>query len=117
MRYAVMCAAGLGLLAMSANANVAAAAGVSEAKAPIVLAQAETKKSETVTQKVKKETKKIKSSVKRAWRNMTGYKFDVGCPVLIPLSHKTCTQTGKNVEDARAKCQSQNPLCSVTEVK
>src|SRR5665647_2168862 len=122
MRYGVMCAAGLGLLAMSANVNVAVAAGVSEAKAPIVLAQAETKKSETkksetVTQKVKKGTKKIKRSVKRAWRNMTGYKFDVGCPVLIPLSHKTCTETGKNVEDARAKCQSQNPLCSVTQVK
>src|SRR5665647_2834097 len=64
MRYGVMCAAGLGLLAMSANANVAAAAGVSEAKAPIVLAQAETKKSETKKSETKKETKKIKRSVK-----------------------------------------------------
>jgi len=25
--------------------------------------------------------------------------------------------TGKNVEDARGKCQAQNPLCSVTQVK
>lgn len=111
MKYMAMAAAGVCLLAMTATTSInrAAAAGASEAKAPIVLAQAEMKK-ETVTEKVKRK-------VKRAWRNMTGYKFDVGCPILIPLSHKTCTQTGKNVEDARAKCQAANPLCSVVEIR
>lgn len=109
MKYMAMAATGVCLLAMTAGINPAAAAGASEAKAPIVLAQVDTKK-ETVTEKVKRK-------VKRAWRNMTGYKFDVGCPILIPLSHKTCTQTGKNVEDARAKCQAANPLCSVVEIR
>jgi hypothetical protein len=112
MRYWAMAAAGVCLMAMNGNSGVtsALAAGASEAKAPIVLAQVEIKKKETVTEKVKRK-------VKRAWRNMTGYKFDVACPVLIPLSHKSCTQTGKNVEDARAKCQAANPLCSVVEIR
>jgi hypothetical protein len=48
---------------------------------------------------------------------MTGYKFDVGCPALIPLSHSTCTETGKNSADAQAKCQAKSPLCSVTAAK
>jgi hypothetical protein len=106
MRILAMGAAALCLLAMSVNGGVnqAAAAGVSQA--PVVLAQNEPKKSETVKQKVK-----------RVWRNLTGYKFDVACPALIPLSHSTCTQTGKNRATARAKCQSANPLCSVTDAK
>jgi len=59
----------------------------------------------------------MKASIKKTWRKWTGYKFAVGCPVLIPLTHSTCTETGKNREDARAKCQSQNVLCSVTDAK
>jgi hypothetical protein len=110
MRYWTMAAAGVCLLAMNATAsvNAAAAAGATEAKNPIVLAQADTKKETT--------TAKVKRKVKRAWRNLTGTKFDVGCPVLIPLSHKTCTETGSR-DEARAKCQSANPLCSVSEMK
>jgi hypothetical protein len=106
MRIWAMGAAGLFLLAMSVNGGVnqAAAAGVSQA--PVILAQNEPKKSETVKQKVK-----------RVWRKLTGYKFDVACPALIPLSHSTCTETGKNRATARAKCQSANPLCSVTDAK
>ncbi len=119
MRYLGMAAAGLCLLAMSANTGVnpALAAGVSASQAPIVLAQAEPKKPKTITQKVKEETKEVKQKVKKAWRKLTGYKFAVACPVLIPLSHSTCTETGKNRADARAKCQSQNALCSVNDAK
>ncbi|MSO67447.1 MAG: hypothetical protein EXQ82_06475 [Pseudolabrys sp.] len=109
MRYLGMAAAGVCLLAMSANSsvNAAPAAGGIEAKSPIVLAQATTaKKDETIKQKVK-----------RVWRDMTGYKFSVGCPAIIPLSRSTCTATGKNRDVARAKCQSQNVLCSVSDVK
>jgi hypothetical protein len=110
MRYWAMGAAGLYLLAMSANGSVnqAMAAGASraEGQAPIVLAQNEPKKSETVKQKIK-----------RVWRNLTGYKFDVGCPILLPVSHSTCTETGKDRETARAKCQSRSPLCSVADTK
>ena len=122
MRYLAVAAAGLGLLVMSANVGVdpALAAGASrvEAQASIVLAQnAPAKNNETVTQKVKRETRNVKQKVKRAWRNMTGYKFAVACPALIPLTHSTCTETGKNREDARAKCQSKNVLCSVSDAK
>ncbi len=92
MRYWTMSAAGLGLLVLAAAAsNPASAAGASrvesQAQAPIVLAQNE-RKEETVTHKVKRK-------VKSAWRNLTGYKFDVGCPILLPVSHTTCTETAR----------------------
>jgi hypothetical protein len=104
-----MAAAGICLLAMNATSvKLAAAAGANEAKNPIVLAQADAKKETT--------TEKVKRKVKRAWRNLTGTQFDVACPALIPITHSTCTQTGSRNE-ARAKCQSANPLCSVSEVK
>jgi negative regulator of replication initiation len=105
MRYLASGAAGICLLAMSLNAGISQAAGATEAKAPVVVAQNEAKKDETVKQKVK-----------RVWRNLTGYKFAVACPALIPFEHKTCTQTGKNREAARAKCISANPLCSISDV-
>ena len=107
MRYWVMGAAGIFLLAMTAGINpVSASPSLTAGQTTIVLAQADTKKSETVTQKIK-----------RTWRKLTGYKFTVGCPALIPLSHTTCTATGKDRETARAKCQSQHALCSVTDAK
>ena len=108
MKYLAMAAAGVCLLAMSSGTVSVQAAGAAEAKAPIVLAQAEMKK-ETTTQKVKRK-------VKRAWRNMTGTQFDVACPAILPLTHSTCTETGSR-NAARAKCQSANPLCTVTEVR
>lgn len=104
MRICLM--AGLCLLAMNIHTAPAVAEGV--ATAPIVLAQADTKKETTA--------EKVKRKVKRAWRNLTGTQFDVACPALIPITHSTCTQTGSRNE-ARAKCQSANPLCSVSEVK
>jgi hypothetical protein len=114
MRYLAICAAGLCLLATNATAGVnTSGEGATrfEAQYPIQLAQAEpAKKSETTTEKVKRK-------VKRAWKNVAGYKFAVACPALIPLSHKTCTETGKNRDDARAKCQAQNAFCSVSEAK
>jgi hypothetical protein len=113
-RYWIMSAAGFGLLVLAAAAsNPASAAGASrvesQGRAPIVLAQNEPKK-ETVTHKVKRK-------VKTAWRNMTGYKFDVGCPIVLPVNRTTCTETGKSREDARAKCQASHALCSVSDAK
>ena len=62
----------------------------------------------------KKKPETMKQKVKRAWRNLTGYKFDVACPAFpIALSRTTCTATGKNREDARAKCQSQHAFCQI----
>jgi hypothetical protein len=58
---------------------------------------------ETVTQKVK-----------RMWRNPTGYKFDVVCPIFpFVVATTQCTASGKSREDARAKCQSQNAFCEI----
>ena len=106
MRNLTVAAAGLCLLAMSANANVALAAGATEAKAPIVLAQnTAPKKDETVTQKVK-----------RAWKNMTGYKFAVGCPVVLELTKKTVKETGKDRDAARSKVIAANTGCSVKDM-
>jgi hypothetical protein len=65
----------------------------------------------------KQKSEPLKEKVKRIWRNMTGYKFDVGCPVLIPLSHSTCTETGKNSAEAQAKCQSKNQFCEIRPMK
>lgn len=66
----------------------------------------------------KKKSETVKQKAKRIWRNMTGYKFDVACPAFpIVLSRTTCTATGKNREDARAKCQSQHVLCSITDAR
>ena len=61
--------------------------------------------------RVKKKPETVKQKVKRAWRNLTGYEFDVACPAFpFALSHTTCTATGKNREDARAKCQSRRTV-------
>jgi len=108
MRYVAMTAAGICLLAMSATAGISpvSAAGASQASAPIVLAQVEPKK-ETLTHKIKRKTK-------RAWRNLTGYTFDIACPALLPMTHSTCTETGSR-DEAMSKCQSRNVFCSVSE--
>ena len=115
MRYLTMSAAGLCLLAMTATAGISPASAAGVTGAPIMLAQAEIKKPEA--KKEAKKTETIKQKVKRVWRNMTGYKFAVACPALIPLNHSTCTETGKNRADARAKCQSANAFCSVSDVR
>lgn len=66
----------------------------------------------TVQSKPKPET--VKHKVKRIWRNLTGYKFEVSCPIFpFVVTRTTCTATGKNREDARAKCQSQHSFCYV----
>ncbi len=66
----------------------------------------------------KKKPETVKQKVKRAWRNLTGYKFDVACPAFpFALSRTTCTATGKNREDARAKCQSQHVFCQIGDAR
>ena len=62
----------------------------------------------------KQQPETVKHKVKRLWREFTGYKFDVACPALeFALSRATCTENGKNRENARAKCQSQYVLCQI----
>jgi hypothetical protein len=88
-----------------ADAGTLSPAGLSRSDHSSVIFVQEKRKPETLTQRVK-----------RSWKNLVGYKFDVGCPILIPLSHSTCIETGQDREDARAKCSSKNPFCYVTEI-
>jgi hypothetical protein len=105
MRHHILLATALILLASSGQsvAGPFSPAGLSRAAAgaPVVLVQA--KKDETLQQKAK-----------RAWRNLVGYKFDVNCPI---NNHRSCAETGKSRDDARAKCISRNPLCWVSDAK
>lgn len=107
MRTWTICAAGVCLLAMgyaaSASPATPAGAAVAEGQPAIVLAQAEKPKP----------TETVEHKVKRVWRKLTGYKFNVSCL----FSNTVCTETGKDREVARAKCQSAHPFCSVTDAR
>jgi hypothetical protein len=107
MRYISLVTAGILTAAISTNAFAVSSAGSYRPGDYSSVQLIQDKKSETVTEKVK-----------RIWRDWTGYKFDVGCPVFpIILTHATCTATGKNREEARAKCQSRNPFCLVSDAR
>ena len=109
MRHLALLATGLFLMSVSgpAVAGPFPAAGIWRGESQIVLVQDKAKKNET-----------LKQRVKRVWRNLTGYKFDVACPAFaLALSRKTCTETGKNRQDARAKCQAQNTFCQVADAR
>ncbi|SRR5579872_5959269 len=104
MRHPIVVATGIFLIVASGQAIAGhfSPAGFSRAEgAPVILVQA--KKDETLTQKVK-----------RAWRNIAGYKFDVNCPVNM---HRSCAETGKDRNDARSKCIARNPLCWVSDAQ
>ena len=47
----------------------------------------------------------------RVWKNITGYKFNVSCPAFPQPRAPTCTETGKNRNDARSKCIAKNSFC------
>ena len=108
MRFWAMTAAGACLLAMTMSAGispaVAANASYFDGQRPIVQAQAEKPKKETVAHEVKRK-------VKSAWRRLTGYEFDVACA----FQHTTCTETGKDKAAARAKCIAGHPLCLISD--
>lgn len=105
MRYLALLSLLLIAASGNAGADVIVRAGLSGSGGPSsVQFVQEKRKSETITERVK-----------RAWKDLVGYKFDVSCPVLIPLSRTTCTETGKDRSDARAKCISRNPFCYVAD--
>jgi hypothetical protein len=105
MRHASWVAAGILLAMVSTNAFAVSTTDRFDNTSSVQLIQ--DKKSETVTEKVK-----------RIWRDWTGYRFNVGCPAFpIQLTHALCTATGKNRDEARAKCQSRNPFCLVSDAR
>ncbi len=104
MRHFIVLATGLFVFAASGNslAGPISPTGLSRgaAAAPVIMVQA--KKDETLQQKAR-----------RAWRNLVGYKFDVSCP----FEKRSCAETGKSRDDARAKCIARNPVCWVSDAK
>ena len=53
----------------------------------------------------------LTKKIKRAWKNLVGYKFDVACLG----GHTSCSETGDSRGDARNKCISRHPLCWVND--
>ena len=107
MRYVIALAISV-LLFVAANQAVAgpiAPAMFSRADGapPIILVQDKPAKDDT-----------LKQRVKRAWRELTGYRFDVNCPINY---HRTCTETGKDRAEARNKCIARNAFCWVADAK
>ena len=109
MRHLTLWATGVFLIAASSQtvAGPFPPAGLSRVEGlPLV---------EFVRDKPKSET--LKQKVKRVWRDLTGYRFNVSCPAFFAVSHSTCTETGKSREDARARCQSRNAFCWVADAR
>ena len=104
MRLALFATIGVALIVAASTSTAAPIAPV-ELKSPVI--QVQQKKEPSTTEKVKR-------SVKRTWKKMTGYKFNVSC---LLSQTRTCTETGDSKAAAQAKCQSQYPLCAVTEAK
>jgi hypothetical protein len=96
----------IAIVAAACGAQAAPMSGSARIESGSALVLVQDKKPETTTQKVKR-------SVKRAWKNLTGYKFAVSCL----FSTTTCTETGKDREEARGKCMAAHPLCAVNDAK
>jgi hypothetical protein len=108
MRYFAVLAASALLIAASGN-NAGSAGPSAPGLAPITnelssIQLVEQKKSDTVTKRIK-----------RAWKDLVGYKFNVACPIFFPVNQRTCTETGKDRAEARAKCASQNQFCLISD--
>jgi hypothetical protein len=105
MRRFALLATIVAVLAVAPTMSNAAPIAPVEASSPVVQVQ---QKNEPST------TEKVKRNVKRTWKNLTGYKFNVSC---LLSQTRTCTETGNSKAAAQAKCQSQYPLCVVSEAK
>jgi hypothetical protein len=105
MRFTAFITAGTILFAVScpAQAGLFSPVGRSAESATSIQLVATEKNSETVTQRIK-----------RAWKELVGYKFDVSCPFAAP---RTCSETGKSRADAHGKCIAQNAGCWVSDAR
>lgn len=105
MRITAITTAGALLFAVScpAQAGPFSPLGQSAERVTSIELVATEKKSETVTQRIK-----------RAWKDLVGYKFDVSCPFSSP---RICNETGTSRADAHAKCIAQNSGCWVSDAR
>jgi len=104
------------IVILATSTFLIAAAGHSFAApiSPAELARAEGGANVILVQDKPKEGESLTKKVKRVWRNIVGYHFDVSCPL---RGQSTCADTGKDRGEAQAKCISRNPLCWVSEKK
>jgi len=105
MRIIAIMTAGALLLAVScpAQAGPFSPVGPSADSVKSIELVATEKKSETMTQKIK-----------RVWKDLVGYKFDVSCPL---AGSRTCSETGTSRADAHGKCIARNWGCWVTDAR
>lgn len=105
MRHLALLAAGIILVGASGNAEALPAS-----KSRI----GDSSNIQLVQEKKSERADTVKNRVKRAWKDLTGYKFEVACPGFwLPINQSTCTETGKSRAAARDKCQSQHALCQL----
>ena len=105
MRYFVLLAAGILSVGASGNAGALPSAKSRIDNSSMI---------QLVQDKKSDKSDTIKNRAKRAWKDLTGYKFDVACPGFwLPINQTVCTETGKNRRVARSKCEAQNALCQV----
>lgn len=100
----MLAAAALFAVTAATNAGPLNTSAPEAAPAPITMVQE--KKDEGVV-------KKVERSVKRTWKNIVGYKFVASCPALLPVNKYNCAETGKNKEEARAKCAAKHRFCLI----
>lgn len=123
MKTWAICTAGACLLAMSAAANAETltpnASRVETSRIQLAQTAASESKKTTAPKATTGQAKKdepVKEKVKRAWKKLVGYKFVAACPAFpIVLNRYNCTETGKNKEDARAKCAAKHTFCSISD--
>jgi hypothetical protein len=105
MRHLTLLAAGIILVGASGNAGAfpAAKSRIDNSSNIQLVQDTKSEKSDT-----------LKNRVKRVWKDLTGYKFDVACPGFwLPANQSICTETGKNRQAARSKCEAQHALCQI----
>jgi hypothetical protein len=108
MRHIALLAAGIMAVGLSGNAGALPAkkSNITESSQVQLVQEKRAERSDT-----------IKSRVKRAWKDLTGYKFAVACPGFwMPINEGTCTESGRNREDARAKCEARHAFCQVRDM-
>lgn len=96
------------LIAAAAVASSAAFAGPSSITPPPAASNIT-----LVQQKEEGVAKKVERNVKKAWKNLVGYKFVASCPALFPVNRYECAETGSNREEARAKCAAKHRFCLI----
>lgn len=100
------------MLSLIAAAALVASTSVYAGPANITAPSADTNIT-LVQEKKEGVVKKVERNVKKAWKELVGYKFVASCPIFFPINRYECAETGKNREEARAKCAGKHRFCLI----